>query len=94
MSASAPWSWSDQYQVKMKAAGLRHEDDDVIVRGDVTNGSFSVLYLEQSRLVAIDSVNANQDFVHGRSLIESGAPIDRTRAGDSSLTLREAGVTQ
>jgi 3-phenylpropionate/trans-cinnamate dioxygenase ferredoxin reductase subunit len=70
-----PWSWSDQYLVKLKAAGIPIGFDETVVRGDPALDSFSVLYLAGGRLVALDCVNRATDFTHGRFLIKSGAQV-------------------
>ena len=35
---------------------MTHPDDDVIVRGDPATGKFSVVYLREGRLAAVDTV--------------------------------------
>ena len=93
MSEAVPWFWTDQYDVKMKTAGLRHDDDLVVVRGDADSGRFSVLYIHESRLVAIDSVNTPLDFAQGRTLIESKALIDPQDAADITHSLLDLRIT-
>jgi 3-phenylpropionate/trans-cinnamate dioxygenase ferredoxin reductase subunit len=86
-SVPVPWFWSDQYDVKMKTVGIRHDDDQVVVRGDDRGAAFSVLYLRQGRLVALDTINAARDFAHGRKLIEGGAHLDAVAAADPDTPL-------
>lgn len=74
-SNEVPWSWSDQYNVKLKSAGMRIAGDEMVLRGDPTRGAFSVLYLAGGRLVALECVNRAADYTHGRNLIKSGAQI-------------------
>lgn len=74
-SREVPWFWSDQYDVKFKAAGISSGYDTLITRGDPSGGSFAVLYLASNRLVAIDCIDRPTDFAHGRALIKSGARV-------------------
>ncbi|WP_430296902.1 NAD(P)/FAD-dependent oxidoreductase [Sinomonas sp. B1-1] len=81
-----PWFWTVQHDVRLQTAGLWHPDDDVVVRGAGGDG-FSVLYLRQGRLAAVDTVNALQDFVPAKKLIAAGSMIDRAAATDPSTKL-------
>lgn len=71
-----PWFWSNQYDLKLQTVGLGTGYDDVVVRGDPSARSFSVIYLRDNRVIALDCVNATKDFVQGRKLIESRARVD------------------
>jgi len=86
--ASLPWFWSNQYDLKLQTVGLLHGHDDLIVRGDPALRSFSVIYLRQGRVVALDCVNAVRDYVQGRKLIESAAAPDRALLVDMSIPLK------
>jgi 3-phenylpropionate/trans-cinnamate dioxygenase ferredoxin reductase subunit len=39
------------------------------VRGDPANRSFSVIYLKQGRVLALDCVNATKDYVQGKAMV-------------------------
>lgn len=56
----------------MQTAGLSLGFDATVVRGDPANRSFSVLYLKEDRIIALDCVNAVKDYVQGRKLVEAG----------------------
>nr|WP_314447271.1 FAD/NAD(P)-binding oxidoreductase [uncultured Sphingomonas sp.] len=74
--AAMPWFWSNQYDLKLQTVGLGTGHDDVVVRGEPSARSFSVIYLREGRVIALDCVNATKDFVQGRKLIESRAQVD------------------
>ena len=59
------------------------------MRGDPAARSFSVVYLRDGRVVALDCVNAVKDYVQGRRLILDGAASDRARLADASIPLKE-----
>jgi len=56
----------------LQTAGLSLGFDATVVRGDPANRSFSVLYLKEDRIIALDCVNAVKDYVQGRKLVEAG----------------------
>lgn len=88
--ATVPWFWSNQYDLRLQTAGLSGGYDECIVRGDVAQRSFSVLYLRDGRLIAVDAVNITADFVQGKALIAISAALDLGRARDPSIPLKDA----
>lgn len=64
-----PWFWSNQYDVRLQTIGLSNGYDEEIVKGDQSQGSFSVFYLKDGLVLAIDCINSPKDFVQGRKLI-------------------------
>jgi 3-phenylpropionate/trans-cinnamate dioxygenase ferredoxin reductase subunit len=84
-----PWFWSNQYDLKLQTAGLSVGYDQTVLRGDPATRSFSVLYLKDGRLIALDCVNVIKDYVQGRKLVEAGAVIDPAKLVDTSVPLKE-----
>ena len=84
-----PWFWSNQYDIKLQTAGLCHGYDETVVRGDPAQAKFSLVYLKEGRVIAIDCVNATKDYVQGRKLIEAGATPDRAALADPEVPLKE-----
>jgi 3-phenylpropionate/trans-cinnamate dioxygenase ferredoxin reductase subunit len=66
---AVPWFWSNQYDLKLQTVGLSTGFDATVMRGDPGARSFSVVYLKQGRVIALDCVNATKDFVQGRKLV-------------------------
>ena len=85
-----PWFWSDQYDLKLQTMGLSIGYDDVVVRGDPADRVFSVAYLKDDRLIALDSIGRVKDYVQSRKLIVDGTKIDRAKIGDPDTPLSEA----
>jgi 3-phenylpropionate/trans-cinnamate dioxygenase ferredoxin reductase subunit len=79
---AVPWFWSNQYDLRLQTVGLLAGHDQEIVRGDPTTRSFSIVYLRNGRVVALDCVNAAKDYVQGRRLVVDRAAIDPSRLGD------------
>jgi 3-phenylpropionate/trans-cinnamate dioxygenase ferredoxin reductase subunit len=66
---SVPWFWSNQYDLKLQTVGLSTGHDATVLRGDAATRSFSVIYLKEGRVIALDCVNATKDDVQGRKLV-------------------------
>lgn len=80
-----PWFWSTQYDINLQSAGLCTGFDREVVRGRIEEGAFSILYLREGRLIAVDAVNSAREFADIRRLIESGAAVDdEARALDTA----------
>lgn len=87
--AATPWFWSNQYDIKLQTVGLSTGYDDLVVRGAVEDKSFSIIYLKDGKVIALDCVNAIKDYVQGRKLVEAGAVIAPERLADASVPLKE-----
>lgn len=85
-----PWFWSNQYDLKLQTVGLSTGHDQTILRGDPASRSFSLLYLLNGKLIAIDAVNAVKDYVQGKAHILSGAVLDQSQLADTGRPLKEA----
>lgn len=71
-----PWFWSHQYDLKLQTVGLSIDHDQIIQRGDADSGAFSLVYLKDNRVIALDCVNAAKDFAQGRKLVMQGVQPD------------------
>jgi 3-phenylpropionate/trans-cinnamate dioxygenase ferredoxin reductase component len=87
--AAIPWFWSNQYDLKLQTVGLSTGYDDVVMRGDPANRSFSIIYLKAGRVIALDCVNATKDYVQGRALVVARAPIAPAKLADTTIPLKE-----
>ncbi|WP_063803970.1 FAD-dependent oxidoreductase [Streptomyces sp. 12257] len=84
-----PWFWSDQYDVKLQAAGSSAGYDTVAVRGDAMSGRrFSVFYLRDGVVRAVDAICSPADFAAGKALIASSAVVPLSDLQDPSVPLR------
>ena len=85
---TAPWFWSNQYDLKLQTVGLSAGCDEVVVRGRPDSRGWSAVSLRAGRVVALDCVNATKDFVAGRKLVEAGACVPAERLADPQLPLK------
>lgn len=83
-----PWFWSNQYDLKLQTAGLSTGHDQTVLRGDIASRSFSVVYLRQGRVIALDCVNATKDYVQGRMLVTAGLQATAEQLADVETPLK------
>lgn len=84
-----PWFWSDQYDLKMIIVGLSQGYDEAITRGSPASRSFSVCYLREGELIAVDTVNAPKDQMAARKLVAARARPDRAKLAEPDIPLRD-----
>jgi len=87
--SQVPWFWSDQYDLKLQIAGLSQGYDDVVLRGDPSNGSFACFYLKEDALIAVDAINSPREFMQSKELIAKRAKIDRGKLANAELALKD-----
>lgn len=75
--AALPWFWSDQYDLKLKIAGLNTGYDDIVLDGDpLRDRDFTCYYLRSGELIAAHCVNRLRDFATSKRIITEGTRID------------------
>jgi len=87
--AATPWFWSNQYDLRLQTVGLSAGFDDFVLRGDPAMRSFSVIYLKDGHVAALDCVNAARDYVQGRKLVEARAVISKAQLADTETLLKD-----
>lgn len=94
--AKIPWFWSDQYDVNLQMVGYPVQWDEVVIRGDVRNKSFTALYLDDGVVVAGNAINRPKDIGPIRSIIEKKIRIPKELLVDSSIPMSQVikGVTR
>src|SRR5690606_4394439 len=83
-----PTFWSDQYDLRIQTAGIALGESDVLVRGDMDSESFSIFYLKNGVVVALDAVNNPKDFMGARSLIQARLSVPPELLADTSTPVR------
>ncbi|MBL8651506.1 MAG: FAD-dependent oxidoreductase [Sphingopyxis sp.] len=83
-----PWFWSNQYDLKLQTAGLSTGHDQTVLRGNVADRSFSVVYLRGGKVIALDCVNATKDYVQGRMLVTAGLAATEEQLADVETPLK------
>ena len=85
---AVPWFWSNQYDLKLQTIGLSRGYDTAVLRGDTASRSFSIVYLREGRVIALDCVNMVKDYVQGRALVAAGASVAPDLLADASIPLK------
>ena len=88
---AVPWFWSNQYDLKLQTVGLSTGFDAAVLRGDPASRSFSVVYLRDGRVIAVDAVNAVKDYVQGRALVANAVQAAPEDLADTTRPLKELG---
>lgn len=58
-----PWFWSDQYSTKLQIAGFNRGYDRATVSQGAAEGSMTVSYFREERLIAVDCLNDARSFM-------------------------------
>lgn len=83
-----PWFWSDQYDLRLQIAGIK-TDNNIKYKILDHKDSLSVIYLSNSRVKCVESVNRSQDFVAGKKLILSRKKIPNELITNKNYGLKE-----
>jgi 3-phenylpropionate/trans-cinnamate dioxygenase ferredoxin reductase subunit len=87
-SMDVPWFWSDQYDLKLRIAGLTRGYDEFVLRGDPDTERFSVVYYRDGRLSGVDAVNSPSDYLVVRQALTGGATLPIAAVADASVPLK------
>lgn len=85
---AVPWFWSNQYDLRLQTMGLSLGHDQTVLRGDPASRSFSLIYLKQGKVIALDCVNAARDYVQGKALVEQGVAVPADALADTATPLK------
>jgi 3-phenylpropionate/trans-cinnamate dioxygenase ferredoxin reductase subunit len=85
-----PWFWSDQFDNKLLIVGLAQDHNRLVVRGTPESRSFSVCYLKDRELLAVEAINHSKDYMAARKLIAERALLNPEKLADPQLGLKEA----
>jgi 3-phenylpropionate/trans-cinnamate dioxygenase ferredoxin reductase subunit len=87
-----PWFWSDQYDLKLRIAGLIAGADTVTVRADGAHGKLAMFHSRDGHLVALEGVNAGAEFTAARQMLRDNLQLDLEALADPSVPLNQTTV--
>ena len=90
---AVPWFWSNQYDLRLQTVGLSVGYDATVLRGNPEARSFTVVYLKQGKVIALDCVNMTKDYVQGKALVVDGISLTPEQLADTNFTLKELAAT-
>ncbi len=88
---AVPWFWSNQYDLRLQTVGISSGYDRTVLRGDPADRKFSLVYLKEGEVIALDCVNNTRDYAQGRKLVMNRAEIDPDLLADTEVPLKEMG---
>ncbi len=91
-SPEVPWFWSDQYDLKLRIAGLIAGADTVTVRADPSHRKRAMFHSRDGYLVALEGVNAGAEFTAARQMIRDHLELDLEALADGSVPLDQVTV--
>ena len=86
---AVPWFWSNQYDLRLQTVGLAIGYDAAVLRGDPAERKFSVVYLKEGRVIALDCVNNTRDYAQGRKLVEARSTVDPAQLANIEIPLKD-----
>ena len=86
---AVPWFWSNQYDLRLQTVGISTGHDGCVLRGDPADRKFSMIYLKEGCIIALDCVNNTRDYAQGRKLVEARAEVDPDLLADTGVPLKE-----
>lgn len=88
VTTSPPWFWSHQFDTKIQTVGLQQGHDQIAVRGDRSSDKFSVVYLKDGRIIALDCINKVGDFAQGKQLVAHGVRANVREISNTAIPLK------
>jgi len=85
------WVWSDQHDVNLQMTGVPLAYDKLVWRGDPASGAFMVFYLQNGRIVAVNTVNLGREMKPAQRLMQSRKVFDPAQLADPTLRLLKLG---
>jgi 3-phenylpropionate/trans-cinnamate dioxygenase ferredoxin reductase subunit len=82
-----PWFWTDQYEDNFQIVGAPERWDRLIWRGSQEDDKFTVLYLNEGRVVAGNALNTARDIRPIKQMIIDRNVIDPATLADTSVPL-------
>ena len=84
-----PWFWSNQYDLKITFTGISNHYDEKLLRGSIEKESFSICYLKNNRLIAMDSINRMKDFIQSKKIMGRNFIKDKNKISDENINLKD-----
>jgi 3-phenylpropionate/trans-cinnamate dioxygenase ferredoxin reductase subunit len=92
VAAEVPWFWSDQFDLKLKIAGMLGPPAETVLRGDPRAGRFALFHHDAGLLATAETANSPADFMAARKFMAGRTRIDPVRLGDPAIPLRDSVV--
>ncbi len=88
-ATTAPWFWSDQYDLQLQMVGISEGYDNLVIRGSTDTTSFIAFYLKDGRVIAADAVNRPAEFMAAKRFVGERVVIPPEQLGDEQISLKQ-----
>ncbi len=82
------WFWSDQGDLKLMIAGLSHDVDAWVLRGDPETRAFSTFGFRNGKLAVVESVNRAGDHAAAKRIVGTPKTLTPEDAANPAFDLR------
>jgi 3-phenylpropionate/trans-cinnamate dioxygenase ferredoxin reductase subunit len=86
--ADVHWFWSNQYEHSIQSAGICDLATGYVLRGSLTEPSFSAFWLDGNQVRSVISLNRPRDVIDARRLIGAGHPVTAAHLSDDTIPLK------
>ncbi|MEO7125520.1 MAG: FAD-dependent oxidoreductase [Nakamurella sp.] len=83
-----PWFWSFQGALRLQIAGLIHDPDEVVIRGDPQRRRFSAFCFRNEQLQGVESLNTTPDHMAARRILAHELALTPAQAADLDFDLK------
>ncbi|MFI7167309.1 NAD(P)/FAD-dependent oxidoreductase [Rhodococcus erythropolis] len=95
LAHEVPWFWSDQFDLKMKMAGILTPGTEAVLRGDPSTEKFALFHLEpDGTLDSLETVNAAAEFMAGKRYLANRTRLDRQKLVDLGTSMRDVTLAE
>lgn len=84
-----PWFWSDQFKTKLQIAGLNLGYTDTVFRPGKREGSQSIWYYNEDKLLAVDAMNDPIAYTMGRKILAISNNPTKAEVADPNINLKD-----
>ncbi len=84
-----PWFWTNQYDLRIFFTGISNNYDEKITIGSIEKESFSICYFNNQRLIAVDSINRNRDYMQAKKIISNGSHRNKELLDLEHISLKD-----
>ena len=82
-----PWFWTDQYDQNHQVIGMRGPNDQMVVRGELSERQAMVFHLRNNRVTAAELLNSGRERRQVKRLIELEIKIDPRLLSDPDISI-------
>lgn len=88
MASASTGNAAPACDLRLQTVGLSRGFDELVVRGDPATRAFSIVYLREGRVIALDCVMRVRDYAQGRLLVQAGIKTERAKLADPAILLK------